>query len=164
MCEADCGVRRVWERFCPCRLNKKNSVLMVLTVLCFALVTWTVVATIHPPKGKAPSNQTYVIIDDSRDFQSLNFTMRSVVPIRTKPTKPPPSPRPTRSFYQPLKDEAGNTFCKCICDLNVTVTELAEAVTYLQIQASLRNVTNLRGMTLNATTTTMAPKVLIPPT
>ena len=68
-----------WSEFCPCRLMRKNIVMMSLTIICFALVTWTIIVTMDGPAGAAVSNVTHVLVDDSKDLQNINFTMTSTV-------------------------------------------------------------------------------------
>ena len=44
------AIKFYWEKYCPCRLHRKNVVLMTLTIACFALVTWTLIATSGEPE------------------------------------------------------------------------------------------------------------------
>ncbi len=46
------GIKYYWEKYLPCRLHRKNVVLIILTFLCVVLVWWTVVASIEPPGGE----------------------------------------------------------------------------------------------------------------
>ncbi len=32
------GIKYYWEKYLPCRLHRKNIVLITLTIFCFALV------------------------------------------------------------------------------------------------------------------------------
>ena len=54
-----------WDPYCPCRVTKKNIVMTVLAICCFALVTWTIIVTGQhdPAQGK---NVTYIFIDDTK--------------------------------------------------------------------------------------------------
>ena len=70
-----------WSVLCPCRLMRKNIVMMSLTIICFALVTWTIIVTMDGPAGAAVSNVTHVLVDDSKDLQFINFTMTSTVSV-----------------------------------------------------------------------------------
>jgi len=85
----DVSLKYYWEKYCPCRLTRKNVVLITLTILCFALVTWTVVATIEDPNKKLEGNGTKpdfrANIDDSRPPWEMNFTMN--INHRTKMAK-----------------------------------------------------------------------------
>jgi len=56
----DGSLKYYWEKYCPCRLNRKNLVLITLTLMCFALVTWTVVVTIEDPNKIDNGNGTKV--------------------------------------------------------------------------------------------------------
>ncbi len=83
----DHSFRYYWEKYCPCRLHRKNIVLITLTILCFALVTWTVAATINPPNQKNASNVTYVVIDDSKPLKQINITLNSAL-VMVGPSHP----------------------------------------------------------------------------
>lgn len=66
MSDSNMGWREWLEQYVPFRLHNKNIVLTCLAILCFALVTWTVLATVDGPEKPPPSNQTYVMVDDSK--------------------------------------------------------------------------------------------------
>ena len=129
----------VWETYCPCRWMKKNIVLMCLTFCCFALVTWTVVATIKPPKLGPSNNVTYVMIDDSKDLELLNFTLSSAVQkaAAAKKIKTTPAPKASATFYRKIEDPMNNeTICKCMCQATSEGfggSWRKELITYLEI-------------------------------
>jgi len=54
-----------WDPYCPCRVTRKNIVMTVLAMCCFALVAWTIIVTGQhdPMQGK---NVTYIFIDDTK--------------------------------------------------------------------------------------------------
>ncbi len=63
------GLKYYWEKYLPCRMHRKNVVLICLTICCFALVTWTIVATIENPDAPKNANGTVevpFVVDDSK--------------------------------------------------------------------------------------------------
>lgn len=68
------SIKTYWERYLPCRLHKKNIVLMGITVACFGLVIWTVVVTVEAPERPQPSNFTDIVIEDQKELKFLNLT------------------------------------------------------------------------------------------
>lgn len=92
----DSTCKELWEHYCPCKLTKKNIVLITITILCFALVIWTCVVTIDGPAKPPPSNISYVIIDDSRRLENLNFTTSSALAKAKAAAQVVTTPRPRR--------------------------------------------------------------------
>ena len=66
------GIKYYWEKYLPCRLHRKNVVLIILTICCFGLVTWTLVATVEAPNAGAKSNMTVIhwLLDDSLVYRN----------------------------------------------------------------------------------------------
>jgi len=67
-----------WDPFCPCRVTRKNIVMTILAICCFALTAWTVFITGQPP-NVVPQNISLVFIDDSKSVDNLNITLSSRV-------------------------------------------------------------------------------------
>ncbi len=61
-------VKFYWERYLPCRFHTKNVVLISLMFLCFALVSWTITATVEDPNEAAKANATQIfwVLDDTQ--------------------------------------------------------------------------------------------------
>lgn len=70
---------------------------------------------------------------------------------KAKPTKATPKPKEIRSVFRPIKAvDDGREICKCICDLNVTDTDVLLAI---------RAVIAAKKAKVNGTTL-VAPKVI----
>ena len=132
---------QLWDKVCPCRLIRKNIVMTTLVILSFALVTWTVMATMEAPKPPPPSNVTYVMIDDTKELELLNFTMKTVLTKQqAKPKKAkaaPPDPKPAKSELKSLRQSDGEDLCKCLCKMNVTEEEMLEALKIVVLNKKL---------------------------
>ena len=54
------GNDNFWDPYCCCRVTRKNIVMTILTILCFALVFWTVFETSHEEEPPPNANVTQV--------------------------------------------------------------------------------------------------------
>ena len=67
------GNDNFWDPYCPCKVTRKNVVMTVLTILCFALVVWTVLETSFEEEAPPPSNITTVKLKSKTPLKMLEI-------------------------------------------------------------------------------------------
>ena len=68
------GYDNFWDPYCPCKVTRKNVVMTVLTILCFALVFWTIIQTSIEDDEIPKSNVTEIKIPSSKTLDTFEFT------------------------------------------------------------------------------------------
>ncbi len=63
-----------WDPYCPCKVTRKNVVMTILTLLCFALVFWTIIQTSIEDDVEKASNVTQIKIPSSKTLDAFKFT------------------------------------------------------------------------------------------
>ena len=67
------GNDNFWDPYCPCKVTRKNVVMTFLTILCFALVFWTIIQTSFEDDVEAKSNVTEIKIPSSKTLDTFKF-------------------------------------------------------------------------------------------
>ena len=67
------GNDNFWDPYCPCKVTRKNVVMTILTILCFALVFWTVIQTSFEEPIAPKSNITEVKIKASTPLEAIEL-------------------------------------------------------------------------------------------
>lgn len=136
-----------WDPYCPCRVTRKNIVMTILVILSVALVAWTVVTTgLNGNAGKT-SNITHVVIDDSKGIDKINITMstvRAVSSAKASAERKTAALAKAKGANKALENQkvklkfivdpmdSESTLCKCLCNLNVTLEQVQEALQFME--------------------------------
>ena len=68
------GNDNFWDPYCPCKVTRKNVVMTILAILCFALVIWTIIATSYEVKdANIGLNGTVVKVKSDKPLDEFNF-------------------------------------------------------------------------------------------
>ena len=67
------GNDNFWDPYCCCKVTRKNVVMTILAILCFALVFWTVIETSFEPAEEPMANGTQIKIPSKKSLEGLTF-------------------------------------------------------------------------------------------
>jgi len=155
-----------WDPYCCCRVTRKNIVMTVMAIACFALVTWTIIATgeFKPPIA---TNVSFVFIDDTKSIDNLNITLTTLKQITQATARLEKQTKGTidavtdlaknrKTAIRTIKspDNESEILCQCMCDLSVTREEMLAAV---------QHIVDSRGRTRTTSTTPVPTTVAYHP-
>jgi len=133
------------------KVTRKNVVMTILTILCFALVFWTVIQTSFEEEPKPKSNITEVKIKSSNALEAIELVMSDEIMVTydkqnmTKAEKEKALLEKAeqkykdfvdgiqlirRNIFQNLTGEDAE-LCQCVCKLNVTLEEAKQALDFM---------------------------------
>merc|ERR1712183_42204 len=134
-----------------CRGFRRKSVVMsFIGICCLTLVVWTVIITAHPTnhgEPVAPVNLT------TNNTNTTNSSLQAVCPLDSSLSIENVSlslAKPNLTSQQRIKkiklDGPGQPHCKCLCQYNVTLSELQEAIAQLQREKSQKMKTKEKNL------------------
>jgi len=167
------GYDNFWDPYCCCKVTRKNIVMSCLTIMCFALVFWTVITTSAVTEPVDISNTTQYTVSDTKDVEQIDFEMSSqklVTYQKEKMTKYEKEEKKKfdaedafLTFVENIKTisrrlvaedpETNEThaICKCVCGLNVTLSDAKAAIDFMvrKLDEDLRNYNDNKGECYN---------------
>ena len=115
---------------------------LYLAILCFALVSWTIVETgLQEGDPKKPSNITVINIDDNISIDNMNFTVISKGKLEKENKTLNDAKEKIKNITESVQTRVrlikspvvnGTSLCNIICNKNVTVNEVIEALEHLR--------------------------------
>ena len=120
-----------------CGFKKKTVVMTCIGLCCLTLVVWTVIIT-----ATAPIEQTSMLNSTNTTTNSTSMVevcvLNSSLPIEMVSMSLSRPINETNQMIKKIKIGSSKTQCKCLCQLNVTDSEIIEALKEVRIQRNLK--------------------------
>ena len=120
----------------------KFSIFHYLAMFCFALVAWTIVETGYQEGDpKKSSNVTVIKIDDNISIDNMNFTVISKGKLEKENKTLNETKEKIKNITESVQTRVrlikspivnGTSLCNLICNKNVTVDEVIEALEHMR--------------------------------
>jgi len=118
-----------------CGFRRKSVVMSFIGICCLTLVVWTVIVTAHPPPPATGEPVGPVNLTSSTSNSTTNSSLPAVCRLDSSLSIENVSlnlTKPNQTSQQRIKKHKLGESCKCLCQYNVTLSELKEAITQLQ--------------------------------